>query len=562
MFSLPGLRLRNLEAVSGKTGLNELREAMSNPLSNPFGNTSPAVNAALLGGAGSLVPGAAQAEPRKAFSANAFRNLATRLKPAEAPPPAPAAWQQPQAPEAAFAASSLSAPPAPALAEPVSASPPQPEEAKASPAFGDVAQDKADAETAKEMVERELETIWRMLLARPTKEDLEIFLAEAAEIMADDPLYEAPPPELPPEPLSEEDEEQSHESGTMVRSLQSDEADVSTMSELARALLDLMASGSGLPQERSLAADTLLRMVPKLDLPTLKILSARLSIMENPPPLLVAWLIRDPQLEVSAPLLENCNFITEPDLQTVVAAGEPAKLALIARRRHISGTLSDALIAAGDGPAMLQLLRNEAAVINHDGFVALLKAAASDHALLAPLVNRKEISAAHAFEAFWLCPPELRRLVLSRFLTDSEALGRILRITLSTRVNSGKGRPESSSQIVLLEALERAIRGNIGQAVTEIANALQLKSSTVMRILKDSGGEPLIVLLKAAGYPRSAVPGLLVRINEASSQFVKPERSVDELQSMFETLSSNKARILLIYWDWAQARIGPYAPVN
>jgi hypothetical protein len=40
------------------------------------------------------------------------------------------------------------------------------------------------------------------------------------------------------------------------------------------------------------------------------------------------------------------------------------------------------------------------------------------------------------------------------------------------------------------------------------------------------------------------------------------ERDVTELQSMFDTLSNNKARILLTYWNWAVRKSGPYAPLH
>jgi hypothetical protein len=83
-----------------------------------------------------------------------------------------------------------------------------------------------------------------------------------------------------------------------------------------------------------------------------------------------------------------------------------------------------------------------------------------------------------------------------------------------------------------------------------------------MRILTDQQGEPMIILLKAANYSRSAIPGLLRRLRDADFPIISQERDPEELQSMFETLSFNKARILLTYWDWAMTKTGPYAPVH
>ena len=39
---------------------------------------------------------------------------------------------------------------------------------------------------------------------------------------------------------------------------------------------------------------------------------------------------------------------------------------------------------------------------------------------------------------------------------------------------------------------------------------------------------------------------------------LRQDRKVEELQSLFDTLSFNKARVLLTYWDWAVSQSGPY----
>jgi hypothetical protein len=82
------------------------------------------------------------------------------------------------------------------------------------------------------------------------------------------------------------------------------------------------------------------------------------------------------------------------------------------------------------------------------------------------------------------------------------------------------------------------------------------------RILGDVQGEAVVVMLKAAGYPRSAVIGLLRKMQDADLPLASRERDAEELQVMFDTLSFNKARTLLTYWDWAQSKTGPYAPVH
>jgi hypothetical protein len=118
------------------------------------------------------------------------------------------------------------------------------------------------------------------------------------------------------------------------------------------------------------------------------------------------------------------------------------------------------------------------------------------------------------------------------------------------------------NQHALLEALERAARGNLEVATQELSNLMQVSEACVSKVLQDVQGDAIVVMIKAAGYPRSAVTGLLKRMQDADLPLVSRERDISELQTLFETLSFNKARILLTYWDWAESKTGPYAPVN
>jgi uncharacterized protein (DUF2336 family) len=424
-------------------------------------------------------------------------------------------------------------------------------------------------EVAERAVELELENIWRLLLAKPTAEDRSQYLREAGNYAVEDDDMLRPAPEFDLSRI----EPAVLDDAAFPPTVKINETPVSVdilpvaegqdLAELTRSLLDMMASGnaSGQPQERALAADTLLRLVPRLELKPLIMLAQRLAMMDNPPHLLAARLIRDPRVEVAGPLLEDCPHLTDKDLESVVQDGEPAKLRMVARRRKLTRPISDALIKSGDPSVVLTLVRNMEAEISHDGFQSLLVLCERNEELLAPLATRHDFQAPFAFELFWLAPAQLRRFILSRFLTDSETLTKILKITMATQ-SEDETEIEPLSQHALLEGLERAARGHVEVAAEELSVLMQVSTATMTRILGDLQGDAIVVMLKAAGYPRSSVSGLLKRMQDADLPLVTRERDVTELQTMFETMSFNKARILLTYWDWAQGKTGPYAPVH
>jgi hypothetical protein len=323
--------------------------------------------------------------------------------------------------------------------------------------------------------------------------------------------------------------------------------------EVAHSLLEIMSlpANTTQPQERALAADSLLHLLHRLPVKTLTVMAERLSVMESPPPLILAELIHDQRIEVAGPLLEKCPAINDHDLIEVIADGHPQSNRMIARRRSLTSVLCDALITTEDASTVLTLVRNPGAMISHEAFFRLNELARDHHSLQAPLATRSDLPAPVAFELFWFLPAELRRYVISRFLTDSSTLNRILKLT--RRMDSDQDEA-SSDRLAKREDVGRLagvlLAGDHIEAEKQLAGLLALDPLTAKRILADQGGEPLTVALKALGATRARFEEVLSALNG---------QNAGALQSFFDSLSFNKARVLLTYWDWAVSRTGPYA---
>jgi uncharacterized protein (DUF2336 family) len=334
--------------------------------------------------------------------------------------------------------------------------------------------------------------------------------------------------------------------------------------ELARSLLDMMLSNpsAGQPQERALAADALLKLVPRIPLRSLVTIVDRLSIMESPPHLLVSKLIHDPRIEVAGPLLELCNHISDQVLGKVIATGQVSLLRLIARRRHISAALSDQLIEFDDPSVILTLVRNSGAAFSHQAFPRLADHAQRHHAVLAPFATRPDLPAPIAFELFWFVPAELRRYLLSRFLTDSETLTKILKITHAM----GGGEQGMETKFPDREQIEAFIEflsaGNLSEATNLLAEIAAIQPDNAARIISDAMGEPLSIAMKAIGTNRARFGEIIEILKNSDFGIIAAERNTAELQNIFDSMSFNKARVLLTYWDWAVLKSGPYAPAN
>jgi Uncharacterised protein conserved in bacteria (DUF2336) len=106
------------------------------------------------------------------------------------------------------------------------------------------------------------------------------------------------------------------------------------------------------------------------------------------------------------------------------------------------------------------------------------------------------------------------------------------------------------------------MHGKLDEAAELLGECAKIHPKTAARILADRQGDPLAALFKATGVPRATMHEILQGLMKSASGMIDPKRDPEELQSLFDSLSFNKARILLTYWDWSTLKTGPYAPLN
>ena len=332
--------------------------------------------------------------------------------------------------------------------------------------------------------------------------------------------------------------------------------------ETARTLLDIMAMPTGVqPQERALAGDTLLRLVSRMPVASLIGLCDRLCMMDAPPPLLVRRLIQHENIDVAGPLLERCLGLSDQDMMSMITLGNPAILRLIAKRRHLSPTLTDALIRRGDASVTIAVVRNPGAALSHEAFNMLAEAAKTKTSLQAPLATRADTPAPIAFELFWTLPPQLRRYVLSRFLTESANLDRILKIAQTLDESNGEaaGGPRIADRAECEDLIALIAQGQTTEAACKLAALAGISVANAERIIADPEGEPLTVAMKAVGMSRTQAAAAAETLRDAPEAPLRSTRRIAELQNLFDSLSFTKARVLLTYWDWAVEQSGPYS---
>jgi hypothetical protein len=212
---------------------------------------------------------------------------------------------------------------------------------------------------------------------------------------------------------------------------------------------------------------------------------------------------------------------------------------------------------------LLTLVRNPGATFSIESFHRLGELAAGMPALQAPLATRLDTPAPVAFELFWALPAELRRYILSRFLTDSETLNRVLKIALSVGLPEDQApEPKFPDKAKIDEFVELAAAAERQTAAVRLAEIAGICEANATRIIADREGEPITVVFKALGVSRARFAEVIDGFRQLPQPLLRSDRNISDLQGIFDSLSFNKARMLLTYWDWASQHSGPFARVG
>ena len=322
--------------------------------------------------------------------------------------------------------------------------------------------------------------------------------------------------------------------------------------------------------ERSMTADVLVDMLREAEPAERLRVARRLANLTEAPPTLVRLLLRD-ELQVAAALLEHSSALTDADLIDCIYSATLEHRRLIALRRTVSEVVTDALIASGEAPVIEGLLRNEGARLSHDGIETVVAATRNDYRLVPMLLKRPELRPSHAYVLFWWADATARRTILQRFAVSREVLQEAASDVFQLAAAEGWQDPLARKALQFIErrqrnraALARSPFDSLEAAVTaaqdgmtretaeEISYLAGLKPMTGAKIFTDPGGEPLAILCKATGLPRSALRALwrgLRRPETDAAGAIAPQ--LEQVLITYDMIAVDRAQTVLRYWNWS-----------
>ena len=348
-------------------------------------------------------------------------------------------------------------------------------------------------------------------------------------------------------------------------------------SRARKALLRRLADVVCLPSsrvnafERAVTADLLVEMLREASVEDRVRVANRLSSLTEIPSTLARLLLRD-VFEVANVLLANAASLNDAELMDCARRASHDHRKAIASRRGVSDVVGETLIADKiESEVVEALLRNDMAKLSADAVETLVAATRDEPHILPLLLKRAELRPSHAYVLFWWADAEARKQILQRFAVSREVMQEAASDVFSLAAEENWNDPLSRKALQFIErrqrnraaidkspfdSLEAAIAAaevEMSRETTEEISYLSgVKPMTGAKIFADPGGEPIAILCKATGLPKSALRSLWRGLGRPeTAPDGATDAALERVLVIYDMLAVDRAQTVLRYWNWS-----------
>ncbi len=290
--------------------------------------------------------------------------------------------------------------------------------------------------------------------------------------------------------------------------------DVDVRLALAGRLVDLLPEASADEQSQlyafvvqalgTLALDEVLKIR--------KALSSTLKDHACAPPKIAGQLARDVERDVSEPILRYCAVLSDHDLIDILKA-HPASWVIeaVAKREHVSETVSEAVIDTDDQPGSVALLTNDGAELSEDFLHTIIEKAKNFSDWQGAMAERKALPSSIVKELAEIVDASVRDILVSRDDFDDETTEEVAAI-FRRRIDfeSDKFAAQKPANLLVKDLMEEGAldEARISDALAMrdrafVIHALALKIQTlpenVEQIFEMQTAKPIVALTWHAG---------------------------------------------------------------
>jgi uncharacterized protein (DUF2336 family) len=322
--------------------------------------------------------------------------------------------------------------------------------------------------------------------------------------------------------------------------------------------------------ERAVTADLLVEILRDADFDERCRVARRVASLTEIPNSLVRLLLHD-EIDVSVPLLTETASLNDADLLDCIRNATGPHRRLIAMRKGVSEVVAEALVDGGEIQVIEALLRNEQARLSHAAIEAVVALTQSQAHLAPMLLRRPELRPSHAYVLFWWADADARKMILQRLAVSREVLQEATSDVFPMAAEEGWQDALTRKALQFIErrqrnraaiakspyasldaAVDAAADGLTREVAEEISYLSGIKPMTGAKIFTDVGGEPLAILCKATGLPRTALRTLWQAMRRPETDDNgETHPALARVLTIFDMLAVDRAQTVLRYWNWA-----------
>ncbi|WP_170294634.1 DUF2336 domain-containing protein [Roseospira navarrensis] len=281
---------------------------------------------------------------------------------------------------------------------------------------------------------------------------------------------------------------------------------------LASFMIDLLGDRPGAltDTERTLLSDILRTLIFKLERSIRDRLVQLLADTGDCPHDLI-WFLANEPIEIAYPILLRSRVLRDEDLIELVRHKAIEHRMTIAKRPHLSETVSDIIARVGESDVIVELLRNDTAAIAEATLAYLVERARTERRFHEPLVKRAELTPELARKLCHWVSAALRQYILTNWdisaNTLDENLDSVLRdVEIAAGDDGLEGKADALADSIASdkERLKRLVisamaAGDVRLVVALISKGLGLRKVLVRRILFEPTSEALAIVCTALG---------------------------------------------------------------
>lgn len=331
---------------------------------------------------------------------------------------------------------------------------------------------------------------------------------------------------------------------------------------LAKAVGDLFFDRNDVltDRERALMGDILRHVIHDVEMVVRRRLAERMAQIDAPHDLIVQ--LANDEIEVAHPILQQSDILHDTDLVEIIHHRTLQHQLAIAMRRHLSETVSDALVETGNEDVIKLLLDNPDARISSGTMEYLVEQSRTVDTYQNPLLRRPDLEPDLARRMYWWVSAALRQHIVERFEISAETLDETLEDSVREVIGQMEAGQDASKPAELAERMHKAghvttetmIRvlrqGEIPLFEAMLGKLTGLRPRLLRRILFEPGGEALAVIGKAVDFAKAdfATIYMLTRRARSADRTINP-RDLTRVLALYDRIQAEVARSMLLRWQ-------------